>query len=123
MAGRFCRCTLAPPEYSSAIAVKMLNVPRVTMNGGSFSRVTSSAVDQTAQGAEPDPEQQREAAGHAVVGGEIRHDQHRQDADRTDREVDAGGQDDQGLTDGQGGDHRRLLQDDRDRRPAARTAD
>ena len=37
-------------------------------------------------------------------------------ASRADRQVDAGGQDDQGLTDGQGGDHRGLLQDDGDRR-------
>ena len=35
------RPTLAPPEYSSTIAVKMLKVPKVTMKGGNLSRVTS----------------------------------------------------------------------------------
>ena len=44
MPGICARPTLAPPEYSSPIAVKMLSVPRVTMNGGRLSRVTRTPL-------------------------------------------------------------------------------
>ncbi len=40
MSGIRARGTLAPPEYNNPIAVKMLNVPNVTMNGGRFNFVT-----------------------------------------------------------------------------------
>ena len=70
------------------------------MNGGSRSRVTSSAVEQAAGGADDEAEQEREQARHARVGPRAWPiTTEREHHDRADREVDAGGQDDQRLGD------------------------
>ena len=87
----------------------MLSVPRVTMNGGSLIRVTSSPLRQLAGQGNRGPDQQGEQAGHAAVERELGHHHRGQHDHGTDRQVDAGGQDDQRLTDGEGADDRDLL--------------
>src|SRR5919112_1773690 len=47
-AGRRCSWIDWPPEYSSAIAVKTLSVPSVTMNGGRLIRVTRKPLSRPA---------------------------------------------------------------------------
>ena len=95
--------------------MKMLKVPSVTMNGGRLSRVTSVPLMAPATAPARIPSSNAKIPGMPFVHGEVGHQQRRKDRDGPDRQVDAGGQDDQRLTDGQRGDHRDLLQDDADR--------
>ncbi len=46
---------LDPPEYSSAMAVKIDSVPSVTMNGGRLTRVTSKPLSSPAPTARATP--------------------------------------------------------------------
>ena len=78
MAGICCLAHAAPPEYSRAIAVKMLSVPSVTMNGGSFSRVTSSPFSKPQAVRQAMPISRARSRGR-LVRGEIGHHQHRED--------------------------------------------
>ena len=94
----------------------MLSVPRVTMNGGSFTRVTSTPLSVPARAATTIPIASAATPGTPWSDGDLGHHHRRQDGDGPDRQVDAGGEDDDRLADGEGGDHRRLLQQQRDRR-------
>ena len=97
----------------------MLSVPRVTMNGGSFNRVTSSAVEQPAQGADGDADEQREdSRARRCSPASLAITSIARMRDRADGQVDAGGEDDQRLTDGQRRDDGDLLEDQRDVRRA-----
>ena len=81
-------------------APKMLQVPSVTMNGGSRSRVTRTPLTKPQSEAGEEAEREGDVDRHAV-------DRppswpmtiERQDHDGADREVDAGGEDDQRLRD------------------------
>ncbi len=80
------------------------------MNGGSLSRVTSRPLSSPPAAPTATPMSNASDAGHAVVRREAGHDQHRQDHDGADRQVDAGGEDDEGLADGERRDHGHLLE-------------
>ena len=95
--------------------MKMLSVPKVTMNGGRLSRVTSSAVDGTRQAAPTAmPISSAKTPGTPFLAARLAMTNDGQDGDRANRQVDAGGQDDQRLPDRESRDHRHLLQDDAD---------
>ena len=82
--------------------VKMLRVPSVTMNGGSLTRVTSAPLRKP--GSAPTtatPTSSASGPGTPCVGGELGHDDVREQHDGADRQVDAGGEDDERLADGQ----------------------
>ena len=81
----------------SEMAVKTLSMPSVTMNGGSLIRVTRSPLTTWRSDRDRRADQQREHPRHVLLVGQLRHDQRGQHHDRADRQVDAGGQDDQGL--------------------------
>ena len=91
----------------------MLHVPRVTMKGGSLSRVTRRPLTAAAADAGQKADRECQFDRHAVHHREAAHDDRRQHHDRADREVDAGGEDDQRLGDAEHGDDRHLLQDQR----------
>ena len=59
------------------------------------------AVEEAAGGAEGEADEQRQGPGDAEVGVELGHDDRGEDGDGPDGEVDAGGQDDDRLADGE----------------------
>ena len=92
----------------------MLQVPSVTMNGGSRRQRDQRAVDRSRRRAPTTrPSGKAIATGTPASDGQPAHDHRGQDHDRADRQVDAGGQDDQGLRDPDDADDRDLLQDQR----------
>ena len=72
------------------------------------------AVEQAGGDAHPEPDHERERAGQTVHRRRLRTDHRRQQHQRADGEVDAGGQDDERLPDGECADHRDLLDDERE---------
>ncbi len=82
------------------------------MNGGRPTRVTSRPVEGAEHDAHGGAEQERQHARYAVLVGNLGDDEVGQQHRRADGEVDACGQDDEGLANGQGGHHCGLLQDD-----------
>ena len=94
--------------------MKMFSVPSVTMNGGSFTRVTRTPLSGAGSVPTPKPRSRASEPGHPVVGGDLGHHHRAKDHDGADRQVDAGGQDDDGLADGERADHGDLLEDQRE---------
>ena len=92
------------------------------MNGGRPTRVTSTPLRHPASHASAMPMSSASSPGTPFVGGERRHDHHRQDGDRADRQVDAGGEDDEGLADAERADDGDLLDQQRERVRLRRTA-
>ena len=92
----------------------MLNVPSVTMNGGSRSHVTSAPLTKPKAAQASDPEQDRQHGRHVVVDRHLRHDDRPEGHHRAARQVDARGEDDERLADGQRADHHHLLEDQRE---------
>ena len=101
-------------EYQRFSAKKMFSVPSVTMNGGSLSRVTSSPLSRPQAVPTTNPSSRASRPGSPWSAAELGHHDRRQHHDRADREVDAGGEDDERLGDAQRADHHDLLQDQRD---------
>ena len=89
--------------------MKMFSVPRVTMNGGSRNLVTRNPFRAPAASPTTRPASSAMGAGSSVVDGELGHDHGRKDHDGPDGKVDACGEDDEGLGDGQGADDGDLL--------------
>ena len=94
---------LAARSTAGSGPMKMLSVPSVTMNGGSRSRVTSTPFMPPAPAVPTTKPDARARPGRAARGWPrwLGHDDRGEDHDRPDRQVDAGGQDDQGLADRQ----------------------
>ena len=88
----------------------MLSVPSVTMNGGICSRVTSAPFRKPQATPHSKPERKGDDSGNAVDDGEPAHHHRRDHHDHADREIDAGGQDDQRLRDAENADDRHLRQ-------------
>ena len=86
------------------------------MKGGSFTLATSTAVDEAAERADRQGRRGSKWDRHAVAEGELPHDDGGEHHDGADREVDAGGQDDQRLRRADDADDRDLLQDERQRK-------
>ena len=96
------------------MANAMLNVPSVTMNGGSLTRVTSRPLSRPNSVVTPMPHEDGQRRGQAEVGRDLGHHDAAQRHDHAARQVDAGGQDDQRLADGDHADDHHLLQDQRE---------
>ena len=79
------------------------------MNGGSRNLVTRKPFSAPAASPTTRPASRASRRGHSVVDGELGHDHGGQDHDGADGKVDAGGEDDEGLGDGQGADDGDLL--------------
>ncbi len=92
----------------------MLQVPSVTMNGGSRRWVTSTPLTSRRRCADEEADGKASGAGTPAPTASLPMTTERQHHDRADREVDAGGQDDQRLGDAENADDRDLLQDQRE---------
>ena len=77
----------------------MLQVPSVTMNGGSRSTVTSTPLTQPQATPARRPSGKASSTGTPLTTASRPITTERQHHDRADREVDAGGEDDQRLRD------------------------
>ena len=64
-------------------------------------------------GTDDEAQDERDGAGDTLLGKGLGHDHRGEDGDRADREVDAGGEDHQGLCDRDGSHDRHLLSDER----------
>ena len=88
-------------------------VPSVTMKGGSRIVGDERAVEPAAERAAGEADRIASGGGNAVAEGELAHDHRGQDHDGADREIDAGGQDDERLGRADDAGDRHLLQDER----------
>ena len=92
----------------------MLQVPSVTMKGGSLRRVTSAPLTRPQAMPVRSPSGKEISTRNAADDGESSHHDRGKHHDGADREVDAGGEDDQRLGDAEHADDRHLLQDQRE---------
>ena len=99
---------LSPPDSQSTSAKKIDQVPSVTMKGGSLILATSVPLRRPQRPPTTSPIGIATIAGTPSVDREPAHDHRAQHHDRRDREVDAGGQDDQRLGDAEDADDRHL---------------
>ena len=93
-------------------AAKIPRVPSVPMNGGRLARVTRMPLTSPVRPRRQCPPGARPAPA-APTPSQVRHDQLGEDHGRADRQVDAGGEDDHRLAQGQRADDRNLLEHDR----------
>ena len=83
------------------------------MNGGSLMRATRKPLMKPISAPVGEAAEDRDRRRDAVAEGELAHHHRREHHDRADREVDAGGQDDERLRGADDADDRDLLQDQR----------
>ena len=83
------------------------------MNGGSPTRVTSTPLNRACRGAHDETEEEGQPTGDPGVERGLGHHHRGEDHDGAAGQVDAGGEDDEGLADGEVPDHRDLLDDQR----------
>ena len=94
-------------------AKAMLRVPRVTMNGGSRTAVTRDPLNAPNAAQTASPRKTASRRVHAAVDRELGHDDVAERHHGAVGQVDARGEDDQGLADGEGADDHDLLDDER----------
>ena len=94
------------------MARKICQVPSVTMKGGSFMREISRPLIRPQSAPTAMPQSDGERRRQAIAEGELTHDDGGQHQDRADREIDAGGQDDQRLRGADDADDGDLLEDE-----------
>ena len=104
-----------PAAYSRETAVKIEKVPRVTMNGGRFSRVTSAPLSSPVSSPTAMPISSAIGPGTPWSSLSFTITRRRQHHRHADGQVDAGGQDDHGLPHGECGDDRDLLHEQGER--------
>ncbi len=85
------------------------------MKGGIFTRLTRNPLIAPMPAPNISPISRLNSAGSAVAEGELPHDDRTEHRERADREIDAGGQDHQGLRGGENADDLNLLEDQRQR--------